>query len=74
VPSTAHNTVFPFPFRRGEKTIATKCEAMAADVFVDRTEGGGIEISVVQHGLSAGAARKYDTVGKAGAVLLAFEF
>jgi hypothetical protein len=45
---------------------------MKADVFIDRTEGQGVEISVVKHGLSSGAAHKYDTVEKARAVLVTF--
>jgi len=47
---------------------------MRADIFMDNTEGGGVQISVVQHGLSAGAAHKYDAVGKARTVLVAFGF
>lgn len=47
---------------------------MRADIFVDKTEGGGVEISVVQDGLSAGAAHKYHAFGKAKEVLLAFGF
>jgi hypothetical protein len=45
---------------------------MTADVFIDKTEGNGVEISVVKHGLSSGAAHKYDTVEKARAVLVRF--
>jgi len=35
---------------------------MRAEVFIDQSEGGVAEISVVRHGLSSGAARKYRTV------------
>jgi len=45
---------------------------MEADVFISRSESGRVEISVVKHGLSSGAARKYDTSEKAREVLLAF--
>jgi hypothetical protein len=45
---------------------------MRADVFISQTESGGVEISVVKHGLSSGAAHKYDTSQKAREVLLAF--
>ncbi len=45
---------------------------MEADVFLNRSESGSVEISVVKHGLSSGAARKYDTRDKAREVLLAF--
>jgi hypothetical protein len=45
---------------------------MRADVFISQTESGGVEISVVKHGLSSGAARKYHTSQKAREVLLAF--
>ena len=45
---------------------------MRADVFISQTESGGVEISVVKHGMSSGAARKYDTSQKAKEVLLAF--
>jgi hypothetical protein len=31
---------------------------MKADIYIDKTEGGGVEISVVKHGLSFGAANK----------------
>ena len=47
---------------------------MSADVFIDLTEGGIVEISVVKHGLSFGATRKYGTVEEAKAVLLVFGF
>ena len=47
---------------------------MTAEVFIDKTEGDGVEISVVKHGQSAGAAHRYDTVEKARAVLLKFGF
>ena len=45
---------------------------MIADVFINKTEGEGIEILVVKHGLSSGAAHRYDTVEKARAVLVKF--
>ncbi len=45
---------------------------MKADVFISRSESGSVDISVVKHGLSSGAARKYDTRDKAREVLLAF--
>jgi hypothetical protein len=45
---------------------------MRADVFISQTESGGVEISVVKHGMSSGAARKYDTSQKAREVLLTF--
>ena len=45
---------------------------MRADVFIDKTEGEAVEISVVKHGLSFGAAHKYDTVEKARSVLVTF--
>jgi hypothetical protein len=45
-----------------------------AEVFIDKSEGGVVEISVVKHGLSSGAARKYRTVEEAKAVLLVFGF
>jgi hypothetical protein len=47
---------------------------MRAEVFIDQSEGGVAEISVVRHGLSSGAARKYRTVEEAMAVLLVFGF
>ena len=43
---------------------------MKSDIFIDKTEGGSIEISVVRDGLSSGAAHKYDTVEKARSVLV----
>ena len=45
---------------------------MKADIYIDKTEGGGVEISVVKHGLSSGAAHKYDTIDKGRAVLVKF--
>jgi hypothetical protein len=45
---------------------------MTADIFINKTEGDGVEILVVKHGLSSGAAHRYDTVEKARAVLLNF--
>jgi hypothetical protein len=47
---------------------------MRADVFIDKTEGGGVEISVVKDGLSLGAAHRYDTAEKARAGLVKFGF
>ena len=47
---------------------------MRAEVFIDQSEGGVVEISVVKHGLSSGAARKYRTVEEAMTVLLVFGF
>ena len=44
---------------------------MRADVFIDKTEGEGVEISVVKHGLSSGAAQEYQTFEKARTVLVA---
>ena len=47
---------------------------MRAQVFIDHTEGGLVEVSVVKHGLSSGAGHRYNAVGEAKAVLLAFGF
>ena len=47
---------------------------MRAEVFIDQSEGGVAEISVVRHGLSSGTARKYRTVEEAMTVLLVFGF
>ncbi len=47
---------------------------MRAQVFIDQTEGGFVEVSVVKHGLCSGAGHKYNAVGEAKAVLLAFGF
>jgi hypothetical protein len=47
---------------------------MRAEVFIDQSEGGVAEISVVKHGLSFGPARKYRTVEEAMAVLFVFGF
>ena len=47
---------------------------MRAQVFIHHTEGGCVEVSVVKHGLSSGAGHKYNAVGEAKAVLLAFGF
>ena len=44
---------------------------MRADIFIDKTEGEGVEISVVKHGLSSGAAHKHQTFEKARTVLVA---
>ena len=43
-------------------------------MFIDQSEGGVAEISVVRHGLTSGAARKYRTVEEAMTVLLVFGF
>jgi hypothetical protein len=45
---------------------------LKADIFIHKTEGGSIEISVVRDGLSSGAAHKDDTVEKARSVLITF--
>ena len=45
---------------------------MKADIYIDKTEGGGVEISVVKQGLSSGAANKYDAIEKGRAVLVTF--
>jgi hypothetical protein len=37
---------------------------MRAQVFIDQTEGGFVEVSVVKHGLSSGAGHKYNAVGE----------
>ena len=47
---------------------------MRAEVFIDQSEAGVTEISVVKHGLSSGAARKYRTIEEAMTVLLVFGF
>ena len=47
---------------------------MKAQVFIDQTEGGFVEVYIVKQGLSAGARNRYDAMGKAKAVLLAFGF
>jgi hypothetical protein len=47
---------------------------MRAQVFINRTEGGFVEVSVVKPDLSSGAGHQYKTVGEAKAVLLAFGF
>jgi hypothetical protein len=49
-------------------------ESMRAQVFIDHTTGGLVEVSVVKHGLSSGVGHKYHAIGKAKAVLLAFGF
>jgi hypothetical protein len=43
-------------------------------VFIDQSEAGVVEITVVKHGLSSGAGRKYPTIQEAKAVLLVFGF
>ena len=47
---------------------------MRAEVFIDQSEGGVAEISIVRHGLSSAAARKYRTFEEAMRVLLVFGF
>jgi hypothetical protein len=47
---------------------------MRAQVFIDQTTGGFVEVSVVKHGLSSGAGHKYIAGEEAKAVLLAFGF
>ena len=47
---------------------------MRAQVFIDQTQGGFVEVSVVRDGLSSGAGHKYNAVAEAKAVLLAFGF
>jgi hypothetical protein len=47
---------------------------MIAQVFIDHTTGGFVEVSVVRHDLSSGVGQKYHAIGKAKAVLLAFGF
>ena len=47
---------------------------MKAQVFIDKTEGGFVEVSVVKDGLSSGAGHRYNTGGEAKTVLLAFGF
>jgi len=47
---------------------------MTAEVFIDQTTGGLVEVSVVRRGLSSGVGQKYHAIGKAKAVLLAFGF
>jgi hypothetical protein len=47
---------------------------MRAQVFIDQTTGGFVEVCVVKHGLSSGVGQKYQAIGKAKAVLLAFGF
>jgi hypothetical protein len=44
---------------------------MTVQVFIARSQGGFIEVSVVKEGLSSGPGHKYDAV-KARSVLLAF--
>jgi hypothetical protein len=45
---------------------------MRADIYIDKTEGDNIEISVVRDGQSSGVAHKYDTIEKARSVLVTF--
>ena len=47
---------------------------MRAEVFIDQSEAGVVEITVVKHGLCSGAARKYRTIQETKAVLLVFGF
>ncbi len=51
-----------------------KVSSMKAQVFVAKSEGGFVEVSVTKDGLSSGAAHKYETAEKAAKVLLAFGF
>jgi hypothetical protein len=46
---------------------------MTVQVFIARSQGGFIEVSVIKEGLSSGPGRKYEAV-KARGVLLAFGF
>ena len=46
--------------------------SMRADIFINKTDGGTIGISVVRDGLSSGAGQKYETVEKARSVLVKF--
>jgi hypothetical protein len=47
---------------------------MRAEVFIDQSEAGVVEITVVKHRLCSGPARKYRTIQEAKAVLLVFGF
>jgi hypothetical protein len=47
---------------------------MRAEVFINQSEAGVVEITVVKHGLSSGAGRRYPTIQEAKAVLLVFGF
>ena len=69
----ARNTVFAVFSSRGiGRTLAVGESSMRADIFIDKTAGGVVEISVVRNGFSAGAGHKYETVEKARSVLLTF--
>jgi len=68
----SHNTVFTV-FLAGELgRIVVVGEFMRADIYIDKTQGGSVEISVVRDGLSSGVDRRYDTVEKARSVLVKF--
>jgi len=47
---------------------------MKAQVFINHTESGNVEVSVIKDGLSFGAARKYQAMEEAKLVLLVFGF
>ena len=58
----------------GQEANRVRGESMRAQVFIDHTTGGLVEVSIVKHGLSCGVGHKYHAIGKAKAVLLAFGF
>jgi hypothetical protein len=68
------HTVFSVFPTAGDYRILVMDINMRAHIFISQTEGGGIDITAVKHGLSFGAARKYDAVEKAKAVLLTLGF
>ena len=45
---------------------------MRADIFIDKTDGGTVGISVIREGLSSGAGQKFETIEKARLVLVKF--
>jgi hypothetical protein len=47
---------------------------MKAQVFIARSEGGIVEVSVVRKGLSSGPGRKYKAIESVKDVLLEFGF
>src|SRR5579862_8282621 len=47
---------------------------MRADIFIDPTQGEGLEISVVKHRLSPGIPHRYQTFEKARTVLVSLGF
>lgn len=65
-------SIDPIPFLRGEEDCGMGEFPMRADIFIDRTEGGTVGISVVRDGLSSGAGQKYATVEEARSVLVKF--